>query len=423
MKRSSILCTFLCIPLFFMAQTYEREIYQLERELEEVRAKESLILGELEEVKLKKLRVDLYANGLPAREIGEEVVHHSAMSLVYSEEHEQAKWVAHVITPDIITGDVNRSNDFRPDPKVSTGTTVEEDYFLKYLQDDSTYTYDGYGFDRGHLAPSADFRWSAQALSESYFYSNMSPQRPEFNRGRWAELESMLRAYVYQHKTTQLYVVSGPVLKPDLPKSERSINKVSIPEQYFKVVLDLDQQKTVGFLMPNKECSYPIESYLVSVNEIEDLTGLDFFPSLDDFIEDKLEAQKHPEIWLPPSELDDVLPIFAPSLPPAHFNTVQAKRFQGSGRKVNICGTVVSTKLSKKGNVFLNLDKKFPNQIFSITIWKDNVPNFSYQPQVELMSKRICVNGLVRDFNGVATMNVEQEEQIASFEEIEVKKK
>lgn len=423
MRRSSILCTFLCIPLFFFAQTYEREIYQLERELEEVKAKESLILGELEVVKLKKLRADLYANGLPAREIGEEVVHHSAMSLVYSEEHEQAKWVAHVITPDIITGDVNRSNDFRPDPKVLTGTTVEEDYFLKYLQDDSTYMYDGYGFDRGHLAPSADFRWSEKALSESYFYSNMSPQRPAFNRGRWAELESMLRAYVYQHKTTQLYVVSGPVLKPDLPKSERSINKVSIPEQYFKVVLDLDQQKTVGFLMPNKECSYPIESYLVSVNEIEDLTGLDFFPALDDFIEDKLEAQKYPEIWLPPSELDDVLPIFAPSLPPDHFNTVQAKRFQASGRKVNICGTVVSTKLSKKGNVFLNLDKKFPNQIFSITIWKDNVPNFSYQPQVELMSKRICVNGLVRDFNGVATMNVEQEEQIVSFEEIEAKNK
>ena len=113
------------------------------------------------------------------------------MSLVYSEEHEQAKWVAHIISPDIITGNVSRTNDFRPDPHVSTGSTVEEDYFLKYLQPDSSYKYDGYGFDRGHLAPSADFRWSTTALSESYFYSNMSPQRPEFNRGTWAELEGL----------------------------------------------------------------------------------------------------------------------------------------------------------------------------------------------------------------------------------------
>ena len=419
-----MLKAFIFIPLLLLAQTYdESEIYQLNKELETLRAKEKVILSELEDYKLKKLRVDLHRDGLPALKAGEKVIHHSAMSLVYSEAHEQAKWVAHVITPDIITGDVNRSNDFRPDPKISSGSCVEEDYFLKYLQPDSSYTYDGYGFDRGHLAPSADFRWSEKALSESYFYSNMSPQVPEFNRGKWAELEAMIRGYIYQHRNTQLYVVSGPVLKPSLAKSERSINKVSVPEQYFKVVLDLDHQKTVGFLMPNKEILYPIQSYMVSVNEIEELTGIDFFPSLDDFIEEKLEAQNHPEIWLPATELDDVLPIFAPSLPPDHFNTVQAKRYQGSGRKVNICGTVVSTKRSKKGNIFLNLDKKFPNQIFSITIWKDKVPNFSYQPEQELMSKQICVTGLVRDFNGVATMNVEQEEQIKYLDALEAAKK
>lgn len=412
MKGIFVLCISTCMSVFLSAQTFDREIRQLNQQIEEVRNQENALLAKLEDYKLKRLQSDLHTNGLPATERGERVIHHSAMSLVYSEEHEQAKWVAHIITPDIIEGNVSRSNDFRPDPDVISGTAVEEDYFLKYLQADSTYVYDGFGYDRGHLAPSADFRWSEKALSESYYYSNMSPQLPSFNRGKWAELEGMLRGYIFQHKTTQLYVVSGPVLKPGLPKSERSINNVSVPELYFKVVLDLEHKKTIGFLMPNKEILYPIESFMVPVNKVEEETGIDFFPGLDDFIEEKLEAQKDPKRWLPPTELDDVVPIYAPSLPASHFNTVQAKQYEGSGREISICGTVVSTKLSRKGNIFINLDKKFPNQIFSITIWKDNVPNFSYQPHKELMSKQICAKGMVRNFNGVATMNVEREEQL-----------
>ena len=418
MKRISILIAFLACPFFMFAQLYESQIRGLEKQLESVRAQEKDLMMQLEDFKLKQLRYDLERFGLPKTKPGEEVIKHSAMALVYDEEHEQAKWVAHIITPDIIDGDVSRSNDFRPDPKVITGTCVEEDYFLKYLQPDSTYVYDGYGFDRGHLAPSADFRWSEKALSESYYYSNMSPQVADFNRGKWAELEGMLRGYVYRHKK-QLYVVSGPILKPDLPKSERSINKVSVPELYYKVVLDLELQRAIGFIMPNKEILYPIESFAVSIDKVEEESGLDFFPELSDLMENNLEAQKNIKDWLPPSEMDDVAPVYAPSLPPGHFNTVQAKRFEGSGRKVSVCGTVVSTKLSKKGNVFLNLDKKFPNQVFSITIWKDYVPNFSFEPHKELMSKKVCVHGMVRNFNGVSTMDVQKEEQIYDLEEAE----
>jgi endonuclease G len=418
MKRIFILIASIAIPALTFAQLYAPEIRALEKKLETIYAQEKDILGQLEDLKLRRVRHDLKSFGLPKVKAGETVIEHSAMSLVYDEEHEQAKWVAHIITPDIIDGDVSRSNDFRPDPKVVTGTCVEEDYFLKYLQPDSSYVYDGYGFDRGHLAPSADFRWSEKALSESYFYSNMSPQVADFNRGKWAELEGMIRGYVYRNKK-QLYVVSGPILKPDLPKSERSINKVSVPELYFKVVLDLENQRAIGFIMPNKPILYPIESFAVSIDKVEEETGLDFFPALSDLMENNLEAQKNIKEWLPPAEMDDVAPIYAPSLPPGHFNTVQAKRYEGAGREVSICGTVVSTKLSKKGNVFLNLDKKFPNQIFSVTIWKDYVPNFSYEPHKELMSKEVCVHGKVRNFNGVSTMDVQKEEQIYFLEEAE----
>ena len=399
------------------AQDKKQELQSLNAELSNLKAQEEKLMAKIEGLKLELLRTDLYGIGLPAVNPGEEVIHHSAMSLVYDEEHEQAKWVAHIIHPDIIIGDVSRTNDFRIDPLVKTGSAVEADYFLKYLQADSTYEYDGYGYDRGHLAPSADFRWSAQALSESYYYSNMSPQAPEFNRGKWAELEGLIRGYIFRNPQTQLYVVTGPILKPNLPKVERSVNDLSLPKLYYKVVADLDHQRAIAFIMPNKEILYPIESFAVSIDKVEEETGIDFFPTLDDKLENELESQKLVKPWLPPKEQDDVEPIYPPSLPKGHFNTVQSTRFMGNGKEVTICGTVVSTKLSRKGNVFLNLDKKFPNQIFSITIWKDNVVNFSYEPHMELMSDKICVTGKVTNFNGTPSMSVEREEQIKPYEE------
>jgi endonuclease G len=83
-----------------------------------------------------------------------------------------------------------------------------------------------------------------------------------------------------------------------------------------------------------------------------------------------------------------------------------------SGEKKEICGTVVSTHLSKNKHTFLNLDKSFPNQIFSLTIWNSNLHNFSYQPHIELKNKKVCVRGKITDNKGVATMNIENERAI-----------
>lgn len=405
-----LLC--LLLPLWGVGQPLEAQIEALEGELHALKQREAQLQQELETLKLQKLRTDLRTYGLPALRAGEELIEHTAFFLVYDEAHEQARWVAHIISPEVLKGNVSRTNDFRPDPKISTGSAVEADYFLKYLQPDSTYEYDGFGYDRGHLAPSADFRWSQQALSESYFYSNMSPQRPELNRGKWAELEGMLRQYLQRSPHTQLYVVTGPVLHDSLPRIERSLNGLSIPQQYFKVVLDLNQQRAIGFILPNEACELPIESYAVTVDSVEALTGIDFFPALPDEQESQLESQTDSRLWLPDEQQEDVRPLDPESLPKNCFNTLTARSLAGTGYEVGICGTVVSTRLTRNGHVFINLDKKFPNQIFTVVIWKDNLLNFSYQPHIELQGRKICVEGTIRLSQGTPSMDIQHEKAI-----------
>jgi endonuclease G len=340
---------------------------------------------------------------------------------VYSEKHEQAKWVAHIIPPDVVRGNEGRSNDFRIDPLIKTGSSVEEDYFIKTPKPNEAgkFDYKGFGFDRGHLAPSADFRWSQRALSESFFYSNMSPQRGEFNRDSWAKLEDMMRGYIYRNPTAYLYVITGGVLKDDLPKIPEAKNNVTIPEKYYKIVVDLEKKRAIAFLMPNKKADYPHESYATSIDEIEKLTGFDFFHQLDDQLESELEAQKDPKPFLSPTEQADIEPQDPTKLPKNTFNTVQAKLYADTGKKIAVRGTVVSTKMSSKGNIFINLDKQFPNQIFSISIFKDKVVNFSYLPHEFLMGKQIEVTGKISMFNGVPSMTIDSEKAIEVLQESE----
>jgi endonuclease G len=409
-----LLIIILGIPFWGIGQSspYDTEIDRIEEAIRRINEERDTYTRELESHKLSRVRYLIREIGLPALEPEETVIEHAAMMLVYSETHEQAKWVAHIITPDVAAGNIGRSNDFRPDPKVITGSAVEQDYFLKTQKADGTMVYDGFGFDRGHLAPSADFRWSAKALSESYFYSNMSPQRPDFNRISWALLEDLLREYIINHPETQLYVITGPVLHDQLPKVERSINQVSIPEYYYKAVLDLQNKRAIAFMMPNQLCEYPTESYALSIDSLESITGIDFFPALDDDLEHQLESGFDIKAWRGKKAENDAAPLSPTSLPRNHFNTVQAKRYMGKNESITVCGTVVSTKLSGRGNVFLNLDKAFPNQIFTVSIFSQSIPNFSYAPHEALEGKAVCFTGKVTNFNGVPSMAIENEKAV-----------
>ena len=365
----------------------------------------------LEDLQLNEIQRELTTHFLPKIDSAEKLISHDALCLVYDEYHEQAKWVLHKISNDIIDGEVSRTNDFRGDPLITSGSAEEKDYFLKIKLDSGKYEYDGFGYDRGHLAPSADFRWSQKALSESYFYSNMSPQLPSFNREKWAELEGLIRSYIFENNRS-LIVYTGPVLHAQLEKVSRSINGLSIPEQFFKIVIDYEIGKAIAYLVPQNHNDQPVESFATSIDEIENVTGIDFLHQIDDEIEEQLERQKDISFWMPEKQKMDVPPMDAEKLGRGRFNTVQARMFVDNGDKKEICGSVVSTHLSKNSHTFINLDKSFPNQIFSITIWNSNLHNFSYQPHILLKNKKVCVKGKISDNKGVPTLNLENEKHL-----------
>ncbi len=387
---------------------------KLEAQLAMLQAREEKLLAEIERLDLADLR-DTLLPYLPTLADGEYLIKHSLMVLVYSEPNEQAKWVGHVLSPRVIEGEVNRTNDFRIDPQVRTGSAVEADYFLKYLQPDSTYQYDGYGYDRGHLAPSADFRWSEIALSESYYYSNMSPQLPDFNRGVWATLENELRGYLYRNPTHNLIVFTGPVLEPDLPVQERSPNELTIPRKYWKVVYDPTAGRMAGFLLPNEGSEYPVSRFAVPVDEVEQAAGIDFYPNLSDDREALLEASIDKAAWLESVALGEAEPLEATALPRNHFNTIQARRYMDQSTDVHVCGKVVGARTSRAGNVLLNLDKKYPNQIFTVFVRKENLINFPYDPEEAFQGKVICARGRVVNLSGKPAMFIEDANDLTSL--------
>ena len=387
----------------------------LQAELQKLQTREDSLLVLIENERLDELRTTMRAIGYPQGE----VIEHSAMALSYDETHEQARWVMHVILPLIIEGSVSRTNDFRPDPKVSTGSAVEEDYFLKTKKPDGSFEYDGFGYDRGHLAPSADFRWSRTALSESYYYSNMAPQLPEFNREGWASLEDAIRGYVYRNPKNSLVVVTLPLLREGLPKIERSVNGVSIPDTFIKVVCDPIAQRGIAFVAPHAPLTKPLKDYATTVDEAERLSGFDFFSGMDEKTQSLLEASLDLSAWFSDEMLGDVEPLDPTSLPRGHFNTTQAAYHSGKGKEVIVCGTVVGTRTSRSGNVWLNFDRQYPNQVFSVYIKKEHLVNFSYDPEKALKGLEVCVKADIMDLGGTPTMRIEREKQIVVRSESE----
>ena len=218
---------------------------------------------------------------LPAKCGNNQIVSHFAYTLSYNEKHEQADWVAYILTRSRVSDKVvSRGNNFRPDPYIKTNSAELSDY--KSLDNN------GIHYDRGHLAPAGDMTWSAKAMDESFYMSNMSPQTSGFNRGVWKRLEEQLRNWALEYDT--LLVATGPVLTDNLPSI--GPNKVSIPEYYYKVIVRWNSTDTtgIGFILPNASSSAHLGTFAVSIDSVEKFTGIDFYPSIPDTIEEKIES-------------------------------------------------------------------------------------------------------------------------------------
>ena len=211
------------------------------------------------------------------------IVEREGYALGYIEKHEQPAWVQYIMTAEEVSlRAAKRRNNFRPDPEIPTGSATPQDYSRS-------------GYDRGHLAPAADMSFSVQTMSESFYMSNMSPQTPQFNRGVWSRLEKQVRHFATKEK--RIVVVTGPILP-----SEKTItigtNRVTVPEYYYKVIYDTTPpEKMIGFVLPNKGSSADLRTFAVTVDRVEELTGLDFFCTVPQPKQEQLEQTITVENW------------------------------------------------------------------------------------------------------------------------------
>jgi len=219
---------------------------------------------------------------IPKLKQNETVIKHYAYSLSYNEPNEQANWVAYKLTSEETNSTFKRANKFIQDPLVKSGIADDQDYA-------------GSGFDKGHLAPAGDMGWSVTAMRESFYYSNMSPQVPSFNRGVWKRVEELVRNWAREYKS--VYIVTGPILTSGLKTIGH--DRVSVPKYFYKVILEYNSSgiKGIGFIIPNLSSQEQLQRFAVTIDSVEKVTGIDFFPSLPDAQEKVIESTLNIENW------------------------------------------------------------------------------------------------------------------------------
>lgn len=344
----------LCIPFALMAQSLDEKVETIEASFKQQRI-------EWEDLRLEKIQRDLKKNGLPKRSSREKIVWHPGYYYSYSETHEQPKWVAHMIMPEITEFAIPRVDRFLQDSTLKDLSSSNAPYAGQKSKK----------YDRGHMAPAADFQWSEKAIDASFYFSNISPQRSSLNQKFWRNLEVFVRNYVRYYQSP-LYVVTGPVLKSGLDKleSKDGTEKVSIPEEYFKVLLDLKRKRAIGFLVPQTASSRSKPSkYAMSIDDVEKESKVDFFASFRAKTEDALEEQLNYEVWDLSRNPAPATPV--PLTDKDHdqgiYNTLEA--LDHVGEKIKVVGKVISVTQSDQGLIRLALDKNYSSgKTTSITV-------------------------------------------------------
>ena len=210
--------------------------------------------------------------------VREQVIEHEGYTVSFDSDVRLPNWVYWELTYEKAHGSVPRSDDFRPDPKVKGAQADVTDYRRS-------------GWDRGHMAPAGDMKWSETAMSESCYFSNICPQHGGLNGGDWRVLEEKCRSLTSMYDT--LRIVCGPIVG-DAVNGTIGTNKVVVPDGFYKVMLTRKRGNyySIGFIFTNTSgADKELRDYACSINDVEALTGIDFFSSLSDDLEERIEAQ------------------------------------------------------------------------------------------------------------------------------------
>lgn len=220
---------------------------------------------------------------MPA-DVASEIVHYPGFKMSFNKDYHQPNWVAWELTGEEARGSeaTREHGTFMPDLNVEGCPTLAD--------------YKGSGFDRGHMCPAGDMKWSREAMEACFFLTNMCPQDHSLNSGSWSKLEDKCRDWAI--RDSAVIVICGPVLTDKLPRKIGDTG-VPVPERFFKVVLApyADPIRGIGFIMANGKVPGGMQAAAVSIDEVEQVTGFDFFAALPDNIEDKVEAECNFPRW------------------------------------------------------------------------------------------------------------------------------
>lgn len=221
---------------------------------------------------------------LPAITDSTTIVQHVGYIASFNSKYMIPNWVAYELTAYEVEGALRRPNNspFQQDPEYNRRQPERRDYSNS-------------GWDKGHLAPCADMKWSNQAMIESFYFTNVCPQNHNFNAGDWLQLEELARRIA--HQKGSLYIISGPIVKNNIYGRLRK--KVVIPDFFFKAFLykDVDGYHSIAFRMPNDQTSLPLNVFAITINDLESETGLDLFTHLDPIIQESVESQRIMSDW------------------------------------------------------------------------------------------------------------------------------
>jgi endonuclease G len=203
--------------------------------------------------------------------------------LSYNPDHKVANWVSYSLETSQLKDCVKRNDAFKPDPLILTGSPQLADY-------------KGSGFDRGHMLPAGDMKFDAEAMRDTFYLSNIAPQPPSFNRGFWAHLEALVRAWAQKYE--KIWIVTGPILHPGLPQIGKK-NLISVPEEFYKVIIRKEgsSYKGIGFLVKTVLPWPTPVAYSVEIDQVERESGQDFFPFLSSSQEPETEGHVDQNDW------------------------------------------------------------------------------------------------------------------------------